>query len=271
MADDVSKASAGDDRRWTDAGIEVRPLYGPGDLEGFDPSRDLGDPGLPPFTRGVYATMYRGRVWTMRQYAGMGTARETNERFRYLLDQGQTGLSVAFDLPDADGLRQRPSAGRGRGRQDGGRDRLGRRPAHAVRRDPAGPRDDLDDDQRDRADPAAALRAGGRGAGRHGGGARRDGPERPAQGVLGARHVHLPAEALDAPDHRPVRVLPRADAEVEHDLDQRLPHARGRLHRRPGGRVHARRRDRVRTGRVGRGPGDRQVRRRGCRSSSRAT
>ncbi len=88
-----------DDRRSTDAGIEVRALYGPEDLRGFDPERDLGVPGEAPFTRGVYPSMYRGRLWTMRQYAGMGSAEETNRRFRYLLDHGQTGLSVAFDLP----------------------------------------------------------------------------------------------------------------------------------------------------------------------------
>ncbi len=91
---------AGDtDRRVSDAGIEIRPLYGPDDLDGFDPDRDLGPPGSPPFTRGVHPSMYRGRLWTMRQYAGMGSAEETNRRFRYLLDHGQTGLSVAFDLP----------------------------------------------------------------------------------------------------------------------------------------------------------------------------
>ncbi|MGH2651938.1 MAG: acyl-CoA mutase large subunit family protein, partial [Actinomycetota bacterium] len=90
---------ADDDRRATDSGIELKPLYGPDDLEHFDPMRDLGKPGEPPFTRGVYPTMYRGRLWTMRQYAGMGTAEETNRRFRYLLEHGQTGLSVAFDLP----------------------------------------------------------------------------------------------------------------------------------------------------------------------------
>jgi methylmalonyl-CoA mutase N-terminal domain/subunit len=87
------------DRRETDSGIEVRPIYGPEDLEGFDPARDLGFPGQPPFTRGIYPSMYRGRLWTMRQYSGMATADETNERFRFLLDHGQTGLSVAFDLP----------------------------------------------------------------------------------------------------------------------------------------------------------------------------
>src|SRR5690606_15413955 len=73
--------------------------YGPGHLENFDPARDLGFPGEPPFTRGVQPNMYRGRLWTMRQYAGFGTAAESNQRYQYLLAQGQTGLSVAFDLP----------------------------------------------------------------------------------------------------------------------------------------------------------------------------
>ena len=93
-------ASAVDEeRRETDSGIEIKPVYGPRDLEGFEPARDLGRPGESPYTRGIYPTMYRGRLWTMRQYAGMATAEETNRRFRYLLDHGQTGLSVAFDLP----------------------------------------------------------------------------------------------------------------------------------------------------------------------------
>ena len=83
----------------TDSGIELRSVYGPEDLDRLDPERDLGLPGEPPYTRGVHPTMYRGRLWTMRQYAGMGAAAETNARFRYLLDRGQTGLSVAFDLP----------------------------------------------------------------------------------------------------------------------------------------------------------------------------
>ncbi len=78
---------------------EVRRFYGPEDLEGFDYKRDLGDPGEYPYTRGVYPTMYRGRLWTMRQFAGFGTAEETNARFKYLVEQGQTGLSTAFDMP----------------------------------------------------------------------------------------------------------------------------------------------------------------------------
>jgi methylmalonyl-CoA mutase, N-terminal domain len=86
-----------DDDRVTDSGIEIQAVYDR--VDGFEPRRDLGSPGEPPFTRGIYPSMYRGRLWTMRQYAGMGTARETNRRFRYLLDHGQTGISVAFDLP----------------------------------------------------------------------------------------------------------------------------------------------------------------------------
>src|ERR1700722_16367952 len=78
---------------------DAAPLYGPDDLSSFDPAKDLGVPGKPPFTRGVQPNMYRGRLWTMRQYAGFGTADESNARYHYLLGQGQTGLSVAFDLP----------------------------------------------------------------------------------------------------------------------------------------------------------------------------
>ena len=82
-------------------GFDPQDVYGPDDLDaiGFDPTTALGLPGDAPFTRGVQASMYRGRHWTMRQYAGFGTAAESNERYRYLLAQGQTGLSVAFDLP----------------------------------------------------------------------------------------------------------------------------------------------------------------------------
>jgi methylmalonyl-CoA mutase, N-terminal domain len=93
---DVEKRA---DERRTESGIEVKPLYKPDDLEGFDYAERLGDPGEYPYTRGVYPTMYRGRPWTMRQYAGFGTAKETNRRFKYLTEAGQTGLSVAFDLP----------------------------------------------------------------------------------------------------------------------------------------------------------------------------
>jgi methylmalonyl-CoA mutase, N-terminal domain len=102
-----------EDRRLTDSGIDVRPVYTAEDL----PPGELELPGAHPFTRGPYATMYRGRPWTIRQYAGYGSAEETNARFHYLLERGQTGLSVAFDLPtqlgyDSDDLLAEGEVGR---------------------------------------------------------------------------------------------------------------------------------------------------------------
>ncbi len=96
------------------SGLPVKPLYGPDDVPAFE---DIGYPGAYPYTRGVYPSMYRGRLWTMRQFAGFGTAEETNERFRYLLDHGQTGLSTAFDMPslmghDSDSPRSLGEVGR---------------------------------------------------------------------------------------------------------------------------------------------------------------
>ncbi|WP_329314363.1 methylmalonyl-CoA mutase family protein [Streptomyces sp. NBC_01278] len=83
----------------TESGIPIEPVYGPGDLTGWDPGVKLGEPGAYPYTRGVYPTMYTGKPWTMRQYAGFGTAAESNARYRQLIAGGGTGLSVAFDLP----------------------------------------------------------------------------------------------------------------------------------------------------------------------------
>jgi len=94
----------------TTSGIPVEPVYRPDNLTGFDPARDLGEPGAFPFTRGIQPTMYRSRLWTMRQYAGMGDAEESNKRYKFLLAHGAgcgergalsstSALSVAFDLP----------------------------------------------------------------------------------------------------------------------------------------------------------------------------
>ncbi len=99
------------------SGEPLPALSTPEDLAGFDPGRDLGAPGRYPFVRGVYPSMYRGRLWTMRQFAGFGTAAETNARYRFLLDRGQTGLSVAFDMPtlmgrDSDDPRSEGEVGR---------------------------------------------------------------------------------------------------------------------------------------------------------------
>src|ERR1043166_6815041 len=88
----------------TVSGVPIDALYTADSLGGFDPDADLGYPGQFPFTRGVHASMYRSRLWTMRQFAGFGTARQTNERFKFLLSKGQTGLSTAFDLPTLMGL-----------------------------------------------------------------------------------------------------------------------------------------------------------------------
>src|SRR3954453_7976134 len=85
---------AATDRRTTESGIEVKPVYAPGDAK-----TELEPPGEYPFTRGPYRDMYRGRPWTIRQYAGFASAEESNPRYRYLREHGQTGLSVAFDLP----------------------------------------------------------------------------------------------------------------------------------------------------------------------------
>src|SRR5881394_1439124 len=87
----------------TISGLENEPLYTAESVP-LEYDRDLGYPGVFPFTRGVYPSMYRGKLWTMRQFAGFGTAEETNERFRYLLEHGQTGLSTAFDMPTLMGL-----------------------------------------------------------------------------------------------------------------------------------------------------------------------
>ena len=108
---------ADSDVRRTDSGIEIKPVYSAADLDGWDPASQLGEPGRYPYTRGVRKDMYRGRLWTMRQFAGFGTAEETNERFRYLLDHGQTGLSTAFDMPslmghDSDHPRSEGEVGR---------------------------------------------------------------------------------------------------------------------------------------------------------------
>ena len=95
----LSKAPEREPSFKTTSQIEIKRLYTPLDGEDMDYCRDLGFPGEYPFTRGAQPTMYRGRFWTMRQYAGFATAEETNKRYKYLLDHGQTGLSVAFDLP----------------------------------------------------------------------------------------------------------------------------------------------------------------------------
>jgi len=101
---EIEKAPAAEQPPTTISGVPIDPLYTPDNLDGFDYDTELGYPGQYPYTRGVHASMYRGRLWTMRQFAGFGTARQTNERFHFLVERGQTGLSTAFDLPTLMGL-----------------------------------------------------------------------------------------------------------------------------------------------------------------------
>ncbi|MBT3168206.1 methylmalonyl-CoA mutase, partial [Streptomyces sp. Vc74B-19] len=88
-----------DNTRTGESGLPIEPVYGPDALADWDPAEKLGEPGKYPFTRGVYPSMYTGRPWTMRQYAGFGTATESNARYKQLIANGTMGLSVAFDLP----------------------------------------------------------------------------------------------------------------------------------------------------------------------------
>jgi len=105
MTDHSKKSTAVSDRKAAStAGLPMEAVIAAEDLAGWDAEQELGTPGQFPFTRGVYPTMYRGRLWTMRQYAGFGSAAESNRRYRYLLEKGQTGLSVAFDLPTQIGM-----------------------------------------------------------------------------------------------------------------------------------------------------------------------
>ncbi len=196
----------------------------------------------------------------MRQYAGFSSPEDTNERYRYLIEHGSTGLSMAFDLPT----------------------QLGRDSDEPICEGEVGrtgvPIDTIEDmricfDQIPLSDvstsmtinaPAAVLLLLYELVGEEQGvdvqGAARHRPERRAQGVHGARQLHLPARADDAADDRHLRVLRRERAEVEHDLDQRLPHPREGLLGRAGGRLHALQRDRLRRGGARPRPDDRPVR-----------
>ena len=199
----------------------------------------IGVPGEYPFTRGVYPSMYRGRLWTMRQFAGFGTAEETNERFRYLLDHGQTGLSTAFDMPslmghDSDHPRSLGEVGR---------------EGVAI--------DTLDDMETlfqgiDLGDvtvsmtinaPAAMMLAfyvvAAEENGVPGRQARRHDPGRHPQGVHRPEGVVLPGRPGDAPARRHDGVVHAQHAALAPGVDLRLPHPRGRGDRRAGARVHA--------------------------------
>ena len=257
-----------DPRRFTDSGIEVKTLYTSADLP---ENLDLGRPGEFPYTRGVHAEMYRKRRWTMRQYAGYASAKESNERYKYLLKNGSTGLSMAFDLPTQLGLDSDDPRSLGEvGRTGVAIDTLDdmRTAFDGI------PLDEVSTSMTINA-PAAVLlllyELVAEEQGVESQAAAGDRPERHPQGVHRARELHLPARAVHAAHDGPVRLLQGEHPEVEHGLDLRLSLPREGRVRGPGGRVHARERDGVRAGGARRGPEGRRLRARGWRSSSTAT
>ena len=234
------------DEKRTDSGIEVKALYDASDLAGWDPAAQLGAPGQPPYTRGVYPTMYRGKLWTMRQYAGFGTAASTNERFKFLLEAGQTGLSCAFDLPtqmgyDSDHPRAEGEVGKVGVAID----------SMADMRTLLGglPLDKVSTSMTINSTAAILLLMYELVAEEQG---------VPSTAISGTIQNDLLKEYIARgtyvyPPKPSMRIITnifeycaRARPEVEHDLDLRLPHPRSRLHGGAGDRLHDRERHRLR-------------------------
>ena len=207
------------------SGIENEPLATP-DTVGVDYDRDLGYPGEFPFTRGVYPSMYRGRLWTMRQFAGFGTPEETNERFRYLLEHGQTGLSTAFDMPtlmgyDSDHPRSLGEVGREGVAVDSLEDMEALFAGIPARRGL-----DVDDDQLARGDPARVLLSlCRRGTGRRARAAcaGRSQTDILKEYIAQKEYIFAP-RAVDAAGDGHDRVLQPGDAVVASGLDLRVSH-----------------------------------------------
>ena len=233
------------------SGIPLEPVYGPPDVE---------RPGVFPYTRGPYASMYRSRLWTMRMFAGYGTPTETNVALPRAPPVGRHRALDRVRSAHADGPRLRRSRRRGRGGEVRRRRRHARRHDRSVRRHRSRRRDDVDDDQLARGRAARDVHRGGGGRRRRARPARRHPAERHLEGVPGAEGVRVPAAPVDAARARHDRVLHRGDAAVAPDLDLRVPHPRGRLDGRTGARVHAGQRVRVRRARARRGARRRSVR-----------
>ncbi len=229
---------------------EVNGLYTPADVADVDYERDISFPGEFPYTRGIHPTGYRGKLWTMRQFAGFGTPEETNARFKYLLEHGQTGLSVAYDLPtlmgyDADSPLSEGEVGK-----------CGVAVSSLADMEVLFDGIPLEEVTVSQTINAPGFDSAGDVSGRRGEAGRRlpqdfgHAPERHPQGVHRAEGVDLPDPPGDEARHRHVRVLHAPRAEVQPDLRQRLPHPRGGRDRAAGTRLHPARRHRVR--RVGR-------------------
>ena len=231
-----------DQPRRSESGIPIKPYYDSSDAV------ERSDPGGFPYTRGVRADGYRSRAWTMRQYAGFSSAEETNTRFRLLLERGQTGLSVAFDLPTQLGLDSDHPQARGEvGRTGVAIDSLDdmRLLLDGI------PLGEVSTSMTINAPASLLLLLYELVAAEQGvepGAPVRHRPERHPQGVRRPRQLHLPGPALDAPDHGHVPLLHGEAAALEHDLDLGLPHPRGRVDSGAGAGVHARQRHRLRPG-----------------------
>ena len=236
LADFVRRTPESRETYLSGSGLPLKRVYTPADLP-----RDWEEIGLPgqfPFTRGPYPTMYRGRTWTMRQIAGFGQAEETNKRFQYLIAQGQTGLSVDFDMPTLMGLDSDDRDEPRRGGTRRCRDRRTVRHGGPVRGNQPRGHQRLDDDQSLGVDSAGDVHRGGRGPRLRPEQALGHDPERHPQGVRRPEGVGLPrpAEYAHRPRHR--RLLRRAHGALQPRQHQRLPHQRGRSQRLAGDRVH---------------------------------
>ena len=213
-------------------------------------------PGQYPYTRGPYASMYRSKLWTMRMFAGFGTADDTNWRFKEIIRSGGDGLVDSVRHADVAGHRLRSSDGARRGRQVRRGRRLAGRHGRPLRRNRPQRDHDVDDDQLPRRGDLRDVRRPGREGGHQPGPPRRHAAERHLEGVPGAEGVRVPTTAVDAAGARHDRLHCCGDATLALDLDLRLPHPRGRLDRGRGAGVHAGQRLRLRrTGDAGRAAG----------------
>ena len=222
----------------TSSDLEVDTVYVPQDLDGFDYTEKLGFPGEYPYTRGVQPNMYRGRLWTMRQYAGLASPEESNRRYRYLLDQGQTGLSIAFDLPTQTGYdSDHPMA-------TGEVGRVGVPISSLADMEVL-----LDGIPLDRVSTSMTINATasillalyvavGKKQGVPLDKLTRHSSERHSEGVHRQGHLHIPAGLLNEAGDRRLPLLQPERPPLEHHQHQRLSHERGRGHRRPGARLH---------------------------------
>ena len=249
--EDYERSSRRDTRFETMSGVPLEPVYGPDGAE---------LPGQFPYTRGPYASMYRSRLWTMRQFAGFGSAADTNERFKELLRAGGDGLSTAFDMPtllgcDSDDPLARGEVGRAGVAVDTQADM-----ETALRRDRSGPGLDVDDHQLTGRTPPGHVHRSGRPHGGRAGAAVGHAAERHLEGVPGSEGVRVPAAAVGAPGDRRHAVLRGGDAPVASGLHLGLPHPGGRIDGGPGARVHLGQRIRLRRGGLGGGYGGRRFR-----------